>query len=100
LAHQLLQTNDLSDPARGIKFNWTIASAANTRNVIPDMATASADVRVQRVSDVDLVEKALRERVTKHLVPDVQVKVGFERRRPPLEPTAESRELAREAQAI
>jgi hypothetical protein len=31
----MLQTKDLSDPVRGIKFNWTLASGGNTRNVIP-----------------------------------------------------------------
>jgi glutamate carboxypeptidase len=46
LAHQILQTSDLSDPQRRIKFNWTIASGGQTRNVIPDLATAQADVRV------------------------------------------------------
>ena len=100
LAHQLMQTNDLSDPGRGVKFNWTIGSGGNTRNVIPETATASADVRVLRMADLDAVEKQFRERVTKHLVPDTQVEAGFERRRPPLEPTAASRALATKAQAI
>ena len=61
LAHQLLQTRDLGDPARGIKFNWTIASAGTTRNVIPDTATANADVRVRRTADFDAVERAFRQ---------------------------------------
>ena len=100
LAHQLLQTNDLSAPAHGVKFNWTIGSGGNTRNVIPDTATASADVRVLRMSDLDAVENEFRVRVTKHLVPDTQVDAGFERRRPPLEPTTASRALAARAQAI
>ena len=49
LAHRLLQLGDLSDPSRGIKFNWTMAQAGTTRNVIPDRATAMADVRVQKL---------------------------------------------------
>ena len=100
LAHQILQTNDLSDRAHGVKFNWTIGSGGNTRNVIPETATASADVRVLRMSDLDAVEKEFRLRVKKHLVPDTQVDAGFERRRPPLEPTVASRALAARAQAI
>ncbi len=58
LAHQLSHSGDLSDPARSIKFNWTMANAGTTRNVIPDTASAAADVRVQRVADYDLIEKA------------------------------------------
>ena len=101
LAHQLLQTRDLGDASRGIKFNWTIASAGTTRNVIPDMATASADVRVRRVADFDTVEQAFRAVVAKgHLVPDTKVEATFERRRPPLEVTERSRALAKRAQAI
>ena len=41
LAHQILQTRDLSDPATGLKMNWTLASAGTNRNVIPAMARRS-----------------------------------------------------------
>jgi len=101
LAHQLLQTQALGDPSRGIKFNWTIASAGTTRNVIPDTATASADVRVRRIGDFAAVEQSFRSAVAKgHLVPDTQVEATFERRRPPLEVTDRSRAVAKRAQAI
>ncbi|GAC1593614.1 MAG: hypothetical protein NVS4B10_00490 [Myxococcales bacterium] len=100
LAHQILQTRDLSDAARGIKFNWTTASAGTTRNVIPDLAIASADVRVQRVEDYDRVERAFRARTVKKLVEDTVVEAEFERRRPPLEPNDAARAAARKAQAI
>ena len=35
MAHQVLQMRDLSDPATGLKMNWTMAQAGNNRNVIP-----------------------------------------------------------------
>ncbi|MFL5422165.1 MAG: glutamate carboxypeptidase [Myxococcales bacterium] len=101
LAHELLQTRDLGDPARGIKFNWTIANAGTTRNVIPDTATANADVRVRRIADFDGIERAFRDGVERsHLVPDTKVDATFERRRPPLEATDRSRALAGRAQAV
>ena len=101
LAHQMLQTKDLSDAERGIKFNWTLTSGGNTRNVIPELATASADVRVRKVSDLDVIEKRFRDRVQESkLIPDTQVEAGFERRRAPLEVTEASRALAKKAQAI
>ena len=34
LAHQVLQTRDFSDPAVGLKMNWTLANAGTTRNMI------------------------------------------------------------------
>jgi glutamate carboxypeptidase len=100
LANQLLQTRDLSDPARGIKFNWTMTNAGTTRNVIPDLATAVADVRVVRVADYESVERVFRERTAKVTIEGTRVEPVFERRRPPLEPTAAAAATARRAQAI
>jgi glutamate carboxypeptidase len=100
LAHQVLQTRDLSDPAVGLKMNWTLANAGTTRNMIPPNAQAIADVRVLRASDYDTIEKKVKERIQKQLLPDAKVEMNFERRRPPLEATAASRALAKHAQRI
>ena len=100
LAHHILQTRDLSDPATGLKMNWTVASAGSVRNAIPASAQAMADVRVQRVSDWDVIERRVRERVTKTLIPDTKIEVVVERRRPPLQPTAVSRAIGEHARRI
>ena len=63
LAHQVLQTRDLSNPAVGLKMNWTLANAGTTRNMIPPGAQATADVRVLHVADYDEIAKAVRERI-------------------------------------
>lgn len=102
LAHRLLATNDLSDPARRIKFNWTLANGGQVRNMIPDQASATADVRVNRLSDLDVIAQRYRERIAAQapLVPDTSVEANFEKRRAPLEATDASRALAGKAQAI
>lgn len=100
LAHQVLQARDLSDKDKGVKANWTIAKAGSVRNMIPAEAEASADVRVLRVADYDGVERAMRERVQKKLLPDSKVDMTFERRRPPLEAPPASQAVGRHAQAI
>lgn len=100
LAHQILQMRDLSDPATGMKLNWTVASAGSVRNVIPASAQAMADARVQRVADWDEIERRVRERVVNTLIPDTKVEVVVERRRPPLQPTAGSRALGEHARRI
>ncbi len=100
LAHQVLQTRDMSRPDVGLKLNWTLARAGQNRNVIPAEAQAQADVRVLRVADYDGIEAALRERIGNRLLPEAKVEMRFERRRPPLEATPASRALARRAQAI
>jgi glutamate carboxypeptidase len=100
LAHQMLQTRDLSDPSIGLSLNWTIASAGGTRNIIPAAASATGDARVTRVRDWDSLEAKLRERIARKLIPDTQVSLTVERRRPPLEPTAASRKLGAYAASI
>ncbi len=99
-AHQILQTRDLSNPATGLKMNWTLMSAGTNRNVIPADAVATADVRVLRVSDYDGIERAVRERIANRLIPETQVEMTFERRRPPLEATPASRSLGDHARRV
>ncbi|MBC7578829.1 MAG: M20/M25/M40 family metallo-hydrolase [Tardiphaga sp.] len=100
MAHQVLQMRDLSDPATGMKMNWTLAQAGTNRNVIPATASAGADVRVTRVADYDRIEKLMMDRVKNQLVPEAKVELRFERRRPPLETGPASWALARHAQTV
>ena len=100
LSHQIMQMRDLSNPAVGSKLNWTVSQAGNNRNVIPAYATAAADVRVLRVADYDGIEKAVRDRATKQLLPESKVTINFERRRPPLEANDASRALGAHAKTV
>ncbi len=100
LAFQILQMRDLSDPATGVKVNWTLARAGLVSNMIPPGAQASADVRVARIADYDGIEQKLRERIKKKLLPEAQVELVFERRFPPLEPKPSSRALSAHAQSV
>jgi glutamate carboxypeptidase len=100
LAHQVLKARDLSQPEVGLKVNWTLANAGVVRNMIPPRAQAQADIRVDRVADYDGVEQKLRERIKNKLLPEAQVELEFERRRPPLQATDASRALGAHAQKI
>ena len=91
---------DLSDPATGLKLNWTLANAGTNRNVIPANASAVADVRVLRIADYDGIELKVRERIKNQLIPDTKVEMTFERRRPPLEMTPASQALAKHGARI
>ena len=57
-------------------------------------------MRVLRVSDYDGIERAVRERIRNRLIPDTQVEMVFERRRPPLEATPAARALGDHARRI
>lgn len=100
LSHQILQMRDLSDPATGVKFNWTISQAGTNRNVIPATATAAADVRVLRVADFDGIEPKVAARITNKLIPDTKVEFNFERRRPPLQASPAGLALANYAKKL
>ena len=94
MAHQVLQARDLSNPKVGTHLNWTLAKAGIVRNMIPPGAQAQADIRVDLVADLDGIEQTLRERIKNKLLPESEVTLDFERRRPPLQATDASRALA------
>jgi len=100
LAHQILQTRDLSNARTGVKMNWTLASAGSARNVVPAEARATADVRVLRAADYGRIEQQIRDRMRLRSVPDTTVEMVFERTRPPLEATRASRAVAMHAQRV
>jgi glutamate carboxypeptidase len=100
MSHQVMNMRDLSDPATGVKLNWTVAKAGSNRNVIPSEAQAQADARVLRVVDYDGLEVKVRERIKNQLLPEARVEMLFERRRPPLEAQPASVALARHAQTV
>ena len=100
LSHQILQMRNLSDPATGVKVNWTLSRAGIVINMIPPGAQAQADVRVSRIADYDGIEAKLKEAVKNKLLPESSVELVFERRFPPLEPKPASRALAAHAQGI
>ena len=100
IAHQVLQARDLSNPKVGTHVNWTLARAGIVRNMIPPGAQAQADIRVDRVADLDGIEQALRERIKNKLLPEAGVTLEFENRRPPLQATDASRALGAHAANI
>jgi glutamate carboxypeptidase len=100
LSHQILQTRDLSDPATGLKMNWTISKAGLNRNVIPPYAEAQADIRVLKVSDYDRIEREVRAKIANQLIKEAKVEMVFERRRPPLEAFEASKALAAHAKSV
>jgi glutamate carboxypeptidase len=100
LAFQIQQMKDFSDPKEGIKMNWTLATAGTNRNVIPSVAFATADVRVMKKEDFDVIERQVRERAKTQQIPDTKVAISFERRRPPLVTSPQSLQMAEYAKKV
>jgi glutamate carboxypeptidase len=100
LSHQLLQMQDMSNPARGLKLNWTVASAGSVSNAIPADARAMGDMRADDEADFAGLEAAIREKIRKHLIPDTAVDVRFERLYPAMALRKQSLPVAEYAQRI
>lgn len=100
LAHQVLQLNNLSEEETGLKLNWTIAQVGTNRNVIPEKAVATGDIRMLRVEDFERLQSRIQERIVNKLIPETEVVVTYENRRPPLTATPASRALSDHAKTI
>jgi len=100
LSHQLLQMQDLSNPSRGLKLNWTVASAGSVSNSIPEDARAMGDMRADDAADFAGLETSIREKIRGHLIPDTTVDVRFERFYPPMSLRQQSLPIAQFAQRI
>jgi len=97
LAGQILQLRNLGDPARGTTVNWTRLQSGDRINVIPDRAEATADMRMSDMAEVPRVERDANDVIRKHLLPDTDVTVSVDVRRPPFTRNAPSERLAKMA---
>ncbi|HUP28993.1 MAG TPA: glutamate carboxypeptidase [Usitatibacter sp.] len=101
LANQVLLMKDLGPRGDGMQLNWTGAKAGSgSHNIIPEDAEAHADVRVDGLDGFDRMEKAVKERMAKQIVPNAKVELVFERRRPPLVLNDASRTVAEHAKKV
>jgi glutamate carboxypeptidase len=94
LAHQVLRLKDLGDPAKGTTVNWTVLASGERLNIIPDTASAKADLRYSDPSELARVERDAVQLSREHLVPDTQVSVRVVDRRPPFSKNSASEQLA------
>jgi len=100
LAHQIGQTADIVKGIPGAQLNWTQASAGRVRNQIPDMALASADLRLTAADAAQKLEAALKAQAAQRKVPDTETAIVIDIGRPPFAGDARTLALAKLAQAI
>jgi glutamate carboxypeptidase len=100
LAHQIAATADIAKGIPGAQLNWTEASSGKVRNQIPDLANASADVRLTAADAAAKLEAALKAQVAQRRVPDTDTTVALHIGRPPFAGDARTLALAKRAQAI
>lgn len=94
LSNQIMQLNNLGDPAKGTTVNWTVIKAGEKVNVIPDAASATADMRMSDVSEVERVQQDADRISQKKFIPQTEVAIKVENRRPPFSKNPNSDNLA------
>ncbi|MBY4706019.1 MULTISPECIES: glutamate carboxypeptidase [Ralstonia] len=100
LSNQIVQLKDLGDPAKGTTVNWTVVRSGDRVNIIPEAASATADMRMADVAEVQRVQADADKIIQKKLIADTEVKVKVENRRPPFSRNADSDRLATAADGI
>ncbi|WAN08673.1 M20/M25/M40 family metallo-hydrolase [Stutzerimonas balearica] len=100
LAHQLTQLRDLGDADKGTTVNWTLVDGGEKRNIIPDQATAEADMRYSDLSETERVLADGRRIIENRLIDDTRVELRIDKGRPPLADNPGSRRLAETAQHL
>ena len=100
MANQLLLLKDLGDPVKGTTVNWTVLQSGDRVNIIPDKASAKADMRLSLLPELERVQQDANRLSQKKLIPETEVTVRVEDRRPPFSKNANTDALAITAQAI
>jgi len=101
LSHQLLQTQDVAKGIPGAQLNWTTMETGKTRNQIPELASAGADVRLTQGDAAPKLLAALRAKVSEAIrVPDTETTVQLAIGRPPFVGDARTMAMGKQAQAI
>jgi len=100
LSNQIIQLKDLGSQAKGTTVNWTVIQAGDRVNIIPEKASATADMRMSDVGEIQRVQADADKIIQKKLIPETEVKVKVENRRPPFSKNADSDRLAATADSI
>ncbi len=100
LAHQLVQLKDLDDPDKGTTVNWTMIAGGEKRNIIPNKATAEADMRYSDISETDRVLADAQKIIENRLIDDTRVELRIDKGRPPLAKNPASERLVATAQRL
>lgn len=100
LSNQIIQLKDLGSAAKGTTVSWTVLQAGDRVNIIPEKASATADMRMSDVSELQRVQADADRIIQKRLIPDTEVTVKVENRRPPFSRNAATDRLAASADGI
>lgn len=100
LSNQVVQLKDLGSAAKGTTVSWTVLQAGDRVNIIPEKASATADMRMSDVGELARVQADADKIIQHKLIPDTEVTVKVENRRPPFSRNAATDRLAATADGV
>lgn len=100
VAHQVLQLRDLGSAAKGTTVNWTTLRSGEKMNIIPDKASATADMRYADPQELARVQGDADRISATVLIPGTSAQVRVDGTRPPFSRNAATDALAAQAVAI
>lgn len=102
IANQILQLKNLENSGKGTTINWTVLQAGDSErvNIIPDRASAKADMRMSDISEIERVQNDANSIIRNKLIPDTEVDLRVENRRPPFARNPATDTLAERANVI
>jgi glutamate carboxypeptidase len=98
LAHQILEIQQLQDPARGVSVNVNVIAGGARTNVIADRARAAIDVRVPTMDEARRIEQAMQALTPR--LSGTRLEVTGAVARPPLERSPGIAKLYEHARAL
>jgi glutamate carboxypeptidase len=100
VSHQVLQMAALDNKAAQTSVNFTVMHGGDRLNVIPQAASARADVRAATSAEFDRVEREAASMAQRKLIPDVKVVTSLQRNFPPMHRNGATDSLAGELQKV
>lgn len=98
--NQVQQLTALANPALETTANVTVLQGGHTKNVIPDRATITVDVRAFTAAEFDRVDSELQRIARNAVVPDVKVTASLTRGFPPWPRSRSTDALLAQAQRV
>lgn len=100
LAHQVIALRDLGSAGQGTTVNWTMLRAGEKANIIPDKASATADMRYSVPEELARVQREADRSTANVIIPGTSATIKVDATRPPFSRNAVTDRLAAQAVAI
>lgn len=87
MGNWIVKLNELNNYEAGTTVNVGIAAGGTARNVVAEEAKIQVDLRFKEITEMDRIDEAIEDLISKPTIKDVNVEVNKLGMRPPMNPT-------------